>query len=188
MSELQSEHGYLYNPFVEYLDRYKIEVFVETGCWTGRALQTASDHGLKLVSCDINEEFVILCKTKYPDACIEHKDSVTFLNDILPLIIEPTIFWLDGHFPGDYGLTKKYEFQFPLYEELALIKKLKPDFEKDVIMCDDIHVIPGNPFHGGIPGENQHGFEDYKTLLQDTHTAEIILENTGVLIFLPKNV
>ena len=172
------------------IQKYNLQNFVETGCFEGNALKIAKDYKLKSFSCDINIFFVELCKNKFPEAIIKCSDSFLFLEKIIPTILNQTLFWLDAHLPSDYGITGKQEQIWPLYKELELIKKLKPNFQNDVIICDDMHAIPGNIcFNIGFRNMDwlsTRPYDDYVNVLSDTHTATLVPVSTGMLVFTPK--
>lgn len=187
-------------PAQEYKDRFALETFVETGCYRGDGLLQARNIGFdqsNLYSCDVQEEAVTLCRETFPQATIDQVDSIAFLIGLLPKIQGPTLFWLDAHFPEKHGGTDQPHTKMPLFQELELIKTLKPNLARDVIICDDIHILadPANPTYRRekIPAEVADYYfttADWQALTQtfaDTHEF-VALDSAGggVGIFYPR--
>lgn len=170
-----------------------IRTIVETG--TGprsSGLQTAARYGLAGYSCDVYLPCVEHARSIFPDAVIYHSESLAFLDEVLPQIEGPTFFWLDGHCPTDPDDLPGLDF--PPYEEIEHIKRLKRGYEQDVLWLDDIPMVtdPANPV--ATPwdvmlagrrwtGASEHTWAQYMEVLADTHTAQIV---GPVLRFEPK--
>lgn len=173
--------------------KYNATTFVETGCWVGNSLSYVRGLGFtKMYSCDINLDCVTKSQALVPEAVIHHSDSITFLENILPTITERTVFWLDAHFPGHYGLPDTERTLFPLAEELELIKSLKPSYQHDVIMFDDVHVLKpdNNPkYNPGLPPYYRINktVNELTDIFSTTHDYTIIPVFEGVLVLFPKN-
>lgn len=164
------------------IQRHGLEVFVETGCYEGDSLRYVSPWLYPRYSCDINFECVQKC---VKDGLIYHGDSREFLQWVLPkLPALPTLFWLDAHFPGVYGLNG---VRWPLYEELQILAR-KKGIEQDVVMCDDMRVIQSedNPTRDPNLEEYQHvqsSIADLARLLPTPSTVYTV--GTGLLVFEP---
>ncbi len=70
---------------------------------------------------------------------IHHGDSGKVLRDILSLISEPCLFWLDAHHSG--GITAKGELTTPVIEELKTILAHP--------ICGHVVLIDGADSFGG---------------------------------------
>lgn len=187
-------------PAAEYRRKYALTSFVETGCYRGAGLAEAKRIGFDetmLSSCDLNEAAVSECLFKFPRAGIITDDSLSFLRAVLPSMDAPTLFWLDAHFPEKHGGRDTPATKMPMLEELALIRKLKPNLRRDVIVCDDIHTLadPANPTyrHEKIPADTaayyymQCRWENFAGALADTHDLVVLdSERGGVGVFLPR--
>jgi hypothetical protein len=184
-------------PIKQYREQYGLTLFVETGCQEGEGMTFANQCGFDehfLFSCDIRQEAVDATHQLLPGSFIMNSDSLTFLETILPQIPGPTLFWLDAHFPAFYAVKETSETRWPLFAELELIKTLKPNIEKDVIICDDMRMLisPRNPNYtlDEVP-ENRVQYidvdwEEFTQTFSATHTAQSIKTDTGILVFLPK--
>lgn len=179
-----------------WISQFSLTTFVETGCFKGTGLYFAKRMGLKLFSCDLNDEYVKICQTKFPEAQIFTGESTKCLREMLPSIHEPTLFWLDSHFPHAYERSELVTEtnNWPLFEELLVVKECKLNYEKDVIIADDIRCIEAddNPYFkdGGLPEDivfgKGHTLQEYMDVFSDTHTVEFIQKGTGSLVWLPK--
>ena len=178
--------------------KYEITTFIETGCFEGDTLKFAASLNLKTYSCDINADYANKCRTLVPSATIYTGDSFEFLYIFLPLIKEKSWFWLDAHYPHMYARPKLFTMKnyFPLFEELNLIKSLKPNFEYDLIVCDDIGNIDAidNPLCDAkslppeaIPAKG-HLLQEYKDIFKETHDCQVLTKGCGIMIFTPKEV
>ena len=177
-----------------YRKKFNLTQFVETGSWHGDGINHAYKTGYTdVASCDIGIEYVIECQTKFPQAKIVHSESLAFFENTLPTINAKTLFWLDAHFPDYYGTDDtSEEHRIPLIPEIELIKKLKPNYENDVIVCDDIRNFrsPQNPRFR--EGELEDRFlidvdwNAFINILGETHKTKLIQEHDGVMVFYPK--
>lgn len=176
-----------------YIQKYGVENFVETGCYTGDGINHALAHGLTAYSCDIIPKYVAHCKARFgPGTYIYTKHSADFLTDIVDVIPGRCLFWLDAHFPELYdGVSKTKEEFFPLVKELQIVSK-KPGVENDVILVDDIRVIisDDNP----IKQEFDERYKIYGNTIKEltdlfpNHNSEIVNFQEGLLIFTPKTI
>lgn len=176
-------------PVRRYVETYGLRSFIETGCYAGDGLRFADRCALELFSCDLNSGYVERCRGLFPNAHLYNTDSSTFLRGVCPQIGTPSLFWLDAHFPRHHG--RESERWWPLFADLQTVKELKPQVERDVILCDDILVIGGEDNPRYRPGEcehidTRHALPDYVAIFSDTHHVDLINEETGVLAFLPK--
>lgn len=172
---------------------FNLVTLVETGCHEGDSLNFARSLGFdNLYSCDINEVYVNQCRALFPTAKIAYQESISWMKDILPTINDATLFWLDAHYPMYYGLSVENETtKFPLVEELKLIRQFKKNFEKDVIICDDLRVLAteDNPYYAGFLEKRfmvEHTLNDLISVFSDTHKHWTVAGVTGNLIFVPK--
>lgn len=126
------------------LEKYKNEVFVETGTLNGEGVQAALDCGFREVhSIDIDKSLVDAQIKKYagqPDRHFYAGSSATLLPGILKDIQGRITFWLDAH--ADGALTLK---NTPVLGELKAIDDYiccltHPDYYP-TIMVDDMRLF-----------------------------------------------
>lgn len=179
--------------------QFRLETFCETGCYQGESMALAYAAGFpNVITCDINPVRVAECRQRFPRATVLHAESTAMLGPLLPDLVPHmgrTLFWLDAHFPGYYGLPETTQTRFPLAEELRLIRQGKPGFAHDVIAIDDLRVIrdPANPRyrHTELQGAEAKLYVDV-TLAEllgpfaATHLVVIVHAFEGALVLLPK--
>ena len=175
-------------------EKFSLINFIETGCEVGEGLRLAKEYGfINLFSCDIRKEATDLVALEFPEATLITDDSLAYLKQILPTLVGPSLFWLDAHFPALYHTEEASETRWPLLQELELIKALKQDISKDVIICDDTRVIRdvNNPRYWPGEVDGYYVDADWKALWEtfsETHTAYTHNVDTGILFFVPKEV
>lgn len=158
--------------------------YIETGCAQGDSLLWATRYGFSTVAgCDASIEMCKQARVRtHPLANIVHADSESFLRSILTFF-PPSLIFLDAHFETDSPA-------WPLYEELELIAANRR--AQDAIICDDIRCIADVENPRWIPGEvgeyEQFGrtIEEYRAVLDRTHTSRVLSDDEGYLIFEPR--
>jgi len=180
------------------LEKCRPQAFVETGILDGDGIAVALHYGFpRIYSCDIDPLSIDKAKQRFPqnNVMLTLGDSRDFIRQMAGSLAEPSVFWLDAHFPdhaaGDVG-------EFPLPDELASLSRRK-NVGQDVIICDDMRCIPGDdnptlipPTHPDIAA-NPGRFIQSNLLLEmlwgpfrNTHDIYLICEETGVLLMVPK--
>jgi hypothetical protein len=123
------------------LEKYVSPTFLETGTFTGEAVELALKLGFTTVhTIEIDPKRVRKVRAKnLPNTTVYEGSGPDVLARILPGIEGPITFWLDSHpfqKPMDIFLTK-----FPLMRELRAIHKYaKPGAH--VIAMDDMRIVP----------------------------------------------
>jgi hypothetical protein len=176
----------------ELIAKHKIKMFVETGCGEGDALRYADELGLEpRFSCDLNPANVAKCAAW---GSVFEMDSLQFLADLMLKPMNqhapPCLFWLDAHFPEHHGFEgATLEQRWPLLSELRILAR-KRRIEKDLVICDDMHVIhqPDNPtYHAWLdPYFKIEGvtMKDLTWMLPLDATIHNI--DTGILVLEPR--
>ena len=180
-----------------------IEVFVETGTYTGDSLSYALNHGFEsLYSIELLEQYYKLCVNKFQNhknVNLVHNNSVDGLQNVLQKIQnKKTLFWLDAHLPDFYDSsfqTSNYlnndTLYIPLREELELIIRQK-NVTEDIILIDDLRIYEiGNFGSGNWDGLLKHkeytqGITFVYDLLSQTHDINKLYEHEGYVTCIPK--
>jgi len=132
----KSDHGLKRK---ELFSKYKRNhnIFFETGTHHGFSCQIALDLGFnKVISVEIEQEYYLECYDKFIDEISEGRihlffgDSNIWMDRMLKLVKEPSLFWLDGHLDGVSG--------DPLWIELKEIST--HPIKTHTIIVDDIPV------------------------------------------------
>jgi len=117
----------------EILEKYKSEIFIETGFQTGSGVQKAIQVGFKKIySIEIVKGYYNKGMEKYKDnsqVTLILGDSNKEFPKLLEQIKEPATIWLDSHFP-------KYT---TLLTELKTLKE--HPIKNHIILIDDIRKI-----------------------------------------------
>jgi hypothetical protein len=179
----------------ESLNRFKqtygLRAFVETGCCEGRGLRVATDLRFEfLYSCDVNPDYVNLCRQHFPAAHLSVAESVEWLQSTVPALPGPALFWLDAHFPDYFGHGRTFDPSktpaFPVQQEVDILA----DRPHGVILVDDLRCYPEFGRLGEIP-EHFHAmfpFEHLVRRLEENYLYDSSLAGygEGVGVFLPK--
>lgn len=198
----------------EFIEKYKIDIYFETGTGQCTSLEYASKFNFKkLYSVDIDEDLYQSAKNKFID-----NEKIVLLNDLSTNAIIQTVptiskdynvlFFLDAHFPGadfhkityEESIIKYKEIAFPLIEELKLITDLR-DMSKDVIIIDDFvlydqknenyeSIKSGNIWkYGWLQDELKIKTDGKIVMDMFSNTHDIIKDyrHQGYLILTPKN-
>jgi hypothetical protein len=116
------------------------EVFVETGTFRGDTPWCFRNDFRKIFSIEVQPQLAELAAKRfegYSHVEIVEGDSAKKLEEIIPRIDGPVLFWLDGHYSA--GITGRGEKDCPIWGELAAINhKLDHPF---VIVIDDARAF-----------------------------------------------
>jgi hypothetical protein len=115
--------------------------------------------------------------------------SQDILQEILPLMDEkPIFFWLDAHFPGNFGfkLGRFYEPNLsrrcPLQAELELIFKAREKYGyPDIIACDDFKIYNPKRIIGGT-GSLKYA-DIYNVIPKELHSIRVAKGDDILLIY-----
>lgn len=111
-------------------------VFVETGSQKGDGIQFALDSGYsEIYSVDTDVECARECRRRFlGDWRVEiyHGDSVEFLRDLVQILPNPCVFWLDAH--PDYSS--------PILQELQMMVE-HAVCDEHTILIDDRRLMHG---------------------------------------------
>jgi len=192
-------------------NKKNINIFFETGTFRGDAIQLALNTGFQTIySVEIDNELALNAQERfkqYSNVHIINSDSITALNQILPTIQEPILFWLDAHFPGadigkvPYDAEPDYNKRLPLETELDIILK-HSNIYKDMIVCDDLWVYEDGNYESGSFDQHMfnHGHnvtrkqicgrtldEIYKKY-EPTHDIRKFYNHQGYVVFTKKDI
>jgi hypothetical protein len=104
------------------LGQYKPGVMVETGTLVGDMVEAMKRRFQRIYSIEISPDLAHKAQQRFArDSHVEiiENDSAIALRKLVPMLNEPTLFWLDGHYSG--GNTGKGEKETPIMEELETI-------------------------------------------------------------------
>ena len=124
------------------LPKYDCKVYIETGLWHGNRLLDSARcfevaHGIEL-----NDHWFKVVQERAKarrNITVHHGDS----REILPALLKqyadkPCFFYLDAHYCQLDPPIQKSEF--PLWEELDLIRQRDPNL-REIVLVDDVHTF-----------------------------------------------
>lgn len=120
----------------EYANTFGLKYFVETGTFQGDTVEAMRRRFDKVFSIELAEHFFQKARQRFagvPNVDLRQGDSGTVMGQIVPMLNQPTLFWLDGHYSG--GDTAKGELACPVWGELeAIFGGMNQPF---VVLIDD---------------------------------------------------
>jgi hypothetical protein len=125
-------------------DLFGIDTLVETGTFRGDMISATKKRFRKIYSIEVFEPLASAASAKFSnDKNVEiiNADSSDALPALLPRIIEPVVFWLDGHYSGPG--TGKGRVETPILKEILAIKAVRDG--SDVIVIDDAQAFGSDP-------------------------------------------
>lgn len=126
---------------LEYQKKYGLEILIETGTYLGEMVEAQKNNFKKIFSIELSTLLFAKAKRrfrKFPHIKIIYGDSSMELNSLVPLLEQPALFWLDGHYSA--GITVMGQKECPVEEELNII--LNSHFPH-VILIDDARMYNG---------------------------------------------
>ena len=122
--------------------RLGYRVFVETGTFYGDMLADVSSAFSQIISIELDPNLCRLARCRFADQAhiqVVAGDSGVLLKEVLTLITEPCIFWLDAHFSG--AKTAMGPTETPILAEVEAI--LSHRIRDHVILIDDARCFDG---------------------------------------------
>jgi hypothetical protein len=141
-STAPASHATKQKVIAEYQRRSGYTTLVETGTYLGDMVEAQKTNFEKIISIELSADLFHKANERFKDdqhVVIVHGDSGKLLAEILQGIVEPAIFWLDGHYSG--GMTAKGDKACPVFEELEAILGI-PNLDH-IILIDDARCFIG---------------------------------------------
>ena len=125
-----------------YLSKYSIKRFIETGTYLGDTLDYVSKSGANCTSIELSQdlyEAAVRRFSRHKNVTLIQGDGGEWLPKLIEKTIEPTLFWLDGHYSS--GITASAAADTPVSVELNAI--LSHPVKRHVILIDDARCFCG---------------------------------------------
>jgi hypothetical protein len=122
---------------LEYLDKFSIDCFIETGTMEGHMVKAAKPHVKKVYSIELDDFRFNVCRFRFllcRHVTVFKGDSAEVLSDLLGRVSGPALFWLDAHFSCDDAIRP--EIETPIMQELSSIKNHQ--VKSHIILIDDV--------------------------------------------------
>lgn len=150
-----------------------LKVLIETGTYMGDMVFAMQDAFKKIISIELADVFYLKAVKRFrKQGHIEiiHGDSGKVLRDVMPMIKENALIWLDGHYSG--GLTAKGEKECPVFEELHHV--FTSAFNH-TILIDDARLFTGQNDYPTINALKQF-------VQQRKPSYDFLLDNDAIVI------
>ena len=128
---------------IEYIQRLKPEVFIETGTYKGKMVYAVIPYIEEIYSIELDDTHAKNAQARfaaYPSVHIIQGESGTVLEALLETIDKRCLFWLDAHYSG--GSTAKGQIKTPIMQEMQCILE-HPRAQEHTILIDDARCFIG---------------------------------------------
>lgn len=132
-----------------FAQRFGIKILVETGTCRGHMVEAMKDVFDQVFSIELGRDLYEKAKKKFeavPNVEIIHGDSGVELGNLIKMIDQPILFWLDAHY--SMGVTARGDIDTPILEELEHILSAKKN--ENVIIIDDARDFGSSPDYPSI--------------------------------------
>lgn len=123
-----------------YAQEYKLSILVETGTYRGEMVEAMEGMFEKIFSIELSEAYAEKAQRYFrgrDKIKIIQGDSGDVIEELIKEIVQPTLFWLDGHYSADD--TARGKKSTPIMEELTHILHAKD--MQHVILIDDARAF-----------------------------------------------
>jgi hypothetical protein len=137
----------------EFAERFHLQVMVETGTNLGNMINAQKDRFREIYSIELDKWLAARAKRKFanrPNIHLYQGDSGEVLPQIVPLIQEPALFWIDAHW-GDIDA--------PVKKELECI--YRHPVREHVLLIDDARYFDGHGDYYSVDELREHAAREY---------------------------
>lgn len=148
----------------QYRQEFACKNLVETGTFMGDTVAFFENKMSIIYSIELSPTLAQRAKKRFeqqPHIHILEGDSSVVLKEIVPKLVEPTLFWLDGHFSSsffwndEFVETAKGKTNTPIEAELEILLNSAIPSPTFVILIDDARLFTG-----------QNDYPSYQTIKQ----------------------
>lgn len=164
---------------LKYAGEYGCKLLLETGTGAGDMLAAIYPYFKKCFSIELSlslYQHAVMRFKRMPTIKIFQGDSGEVIKDVIPLLTEPTLIYLDAHYCGQGTARGKEET--PIQEELETLL-FDPKF-KHVILIDDLKDFTKNPAYPKV-----EALQAFITAIRHDLLFEIVKEGGGMLLIAP---
>lgn len=134
---------------ISFAERFGLKILIETGTYYGDMVEAMKGYFSRIYSIELSKELYKKAKTRFDGVGkvkIIQGDSGVELGNLVGMIDQPALFWLDGHYSA--GETARGKKDTPIYEELTHIFNNKQSGH--VIIIDDARCFGQDPAYPSI--------------------------------------
>lgn len=176
--------------------RHGVTQFVETGTGLGGSCLHATRYpfkGVYTIECDRPTVAAARRKLAGTQAIVFEGYTVDVLRDVIMVLApEPTLWWLDAHFPGSdikgyITVGQSGPELLPLEREVRAIAWSR-NVMRDVFLIDDLRLYERQPFqHGNMPQDwPTPGIGFIEETFGSTHEIRRDLSDEGYIVCTPR--
>lgn len=161
----------------EYLHRFSIDTFVETGTYGGGGVCNAMPQAKEIYSIELDNERYLNAQrqfARFSNVHIIHGDSGKVLPEIMPKLSGRCLFWLDAHYGDDEALG---EPRTPIIDELKCVLKYPHEY---IILIDDARLYTGQ---GGWPA-----LKIIETIILESYPDCSVEIKDDIIVVIPKKI
>lgn len=159
---------------IQLQQNYDLLYFVETGTYYGATALWAAQHFPKVITIEFSQEIYNQVSSQY-----QHLEGIEFLfgdtreqlNNVVPKLNKPCLFWLDAHWSG--GNTYGVNDECPLIEELEIIARTEVEH---FIIIDDARLFLSPPPY-------PHRAEKWPSISTVINTLSLFCKDRYTVIF-----
>ena len=141
----------------EFGARHRLQVMVETGSNLGLMINAQKNRFREIYSIELDQWLAARVKRKFaqfPNIHLYQGDSGKVLPEIVPLLKEPCLFWLDAHW-GDISAPIKQEleciYRHPVRDHVMLIDDARYfDGRGDYLTVQDLREHAAREYPGSV--------------------------------------
>jgi hypothetical protein len=136
------DHIHKENVVKDYIKRFSIDTFIETGTYEGIMVNAIYPHVKQVYSIELDEKLHDFAWRNFkdnPNIRLYQGDSGVLLPGLLNTSVkEPCLFWLDAHYSA--GITARGDTETPI---LAELKAIMASPYNHIILIDDARLYTG---------------------------------------------
>lgn len=165
---LPPPHIYKQKVVVMYGKKFRINTLIESGTFKGDMVFGVRDRYKKIITIELSDYFFKKARIRLKNLRnikIIKGDSGKKIKQILKVVKEPILFWLDGH--NSFGNTAKGELNTPIVNEVHSI--LNHENNSHVILIDDARCFNGKDDYPKI--------SELRKMLKDSNYSLIVKDD-----------
>lgn len=153
-----------------------LNTLIETGTFLGDTSFYFACRGFQVVTIEVEPTLARLARNRFrntPNVRPLEGDSGALMPDIISGLMQPALFWLDGHYSG--GDTGKGELETPIVAEVRAILALAP--RNSIVVVDDARcfgVLPDYP-----------SLDSFLTSLRNGGVVDVVVSNDSIRFSVP---
>lgn len=160
-----------------YAERFGLSgTFIETGTAEGFTVSHVLDDFDNIITIELSPELHERSRERFnehPNVRCIYGDSGAVLENFVPGLVFPALFWLDGHYSG--GNTARGEIDTPIVAELEAAVHAP---EGSVILIDDMRLFGGMEDHTEEFKDYPH-VDDVRALVEANRFQFMVKDDIG---------